>query len=133
MVKLKEFMLFGLAGVFGYVADVIVTLLLEPILGVYVGRLPAFIAAATTTWLINRNLTFRKRRSTHTSLFREYINYVSLMVFGVVVNYVVYVVAVTVLQGDSYAVLFSIALGSIAGMLVNYITSKRYIYNQSRS
>ena len=132
MNKVKEPFLFGVAGVIGYLVDVLVTLLLAPVLGVYAARIPAFVAAATATWLVNRSVTFKAHTSKHQSLWREYVHYVSLMVFGLVVNYLVYVTAITIMKDMQYAIIISIALGSLSGMVVNFINSKKYIFNQPK-
>lgn len=120
--------MFGAAGIVGYLVDVSLTSLFEPIVGVYFARIPAFISAATATWVINRSFTFSARKPHHKSLKSEYLHYLSLMVGGALVNYMVYVVTVTYLRGSSFDIYIAVALGSLAGMMLNYLTSRRYIY-----
>lgn len=123
--------MFGSAGVLGYLADASVTLLLEEALGVYLARVPAFLAAATVTWVINRNYTFGKNSTRHNSLFKEYLHYLSVMIFGLMANYATYAVSITILKDRvDYAILLAIAMGSLAGMIFNFINSKKYIYNK---
>jgi len=129
---IKEIFVFGIAGVVAYLVDVSLTTLLEPYLGVYIARIPAFLAAATTTWVINRKITFRHRPSKYKNLLAEYGHYLSLMLVGAIVNYVAYAIAVTFIQGD-FKVVISVAIGSLAGMGVNFITSRKYIYKESES
>lgn len=126
----KEILYFGIAGVIGYLVDVIVTLVLNPILGEYFARIPGFLAAATATWVFNRLFTFGKESSKHTNIFKEYLHYLSLMVFGLAVNYVTYVIAVSILIDNKWAIPISIAFGSLAGMTVNYLNAKKYIFNK---
>lgn len=52
-------MQFAFAGAVGFVVDAGVLVLVHPFVGAYAGRLISFICAVTTTWLINRSLTFR--------------------------------------------------------------------------
>ena len=129
---IKEILIFGIAGVVAYLVDVLFTTLLEPYLGVYIARIPAFLAAATTTWVINRKITFKHRPSKYENLLTEYGHYLSLMLVGAVVNYSAYAVAVTFIEGD-FKVIISVAIGSLAGMGVNFITSRKYIYKTSES
>lgn len=124
----KELIYFGVAGVIGYLVDVTITIVSQPLLGAYFGRVPAFIAAATATWLFNRTLTFAAKNKVHESLFHEYFRYLGLMVFGLIVNYAVYALSITFLGRHNYAIFISVALGSLAGMSVNYLNSKRFLY-----
>ena len=129
MIKLKELFLFGVAGVIGYLGDVFTTLLLHGILGVYVARLPAFVVATTLTWIFNRNITFSVHRSHHESLIKEYFHYTSLMIFGLIVNYIVYAVSITIIGHGKFAIFICVGLGSLSGMAVNYLSSKKYLFN----
>lgn len=128
MNKYKEILLFGIAGVLGYLVDVTLTYLLHDATGPYLARIPAFICAATTTWIFNRWLTFAATEKRHKSLWKEYLHYLSLMVFGLIVNYVVYAVSITILGNNKYSILICVALGSLAGMVVNYMNSKKHLY-----
>lgn len=127
----KELLLFAGAGVLGYLADVATTLLLEGLLGVYAARIPAFVAAVTVTWIYNRNITFKSSESKHESLITEYFHYAGLMVFGLIVNYIVYAIAISVMPDSKYSIILSVALGSLAGMIVNYVNSKKFIFKKN--
>lgn len=124
----KQLVLFGVAGIFGYLADVCITLLLIPYTDEYIARIPAFLGAASVTWVINRKTTFSKNESTHASLFSEYTHYLYLMIFGLIANYVTYAIVVTIMADSGYKIPLAIALGSISGMLINFFTVKRFIY-----
>ncbi|MFC3217069.1 GtrA family protein [Comamonas sp. JC664] len=52
---------FLIAGSLAFVVDVVVLTLLRDVLGVYAARAVSFWLAATTTWLINRNISFAGR------------------------------------------------------------------------
>jgi putative flippase GtrA len=131
--KLKELVLFGISGVLGFAADACTTLLLHGFVGVYLARIPAFFAAVTTTWIFNRNITFSQSASRHHKLLHEYLHYVSLSLFGLAVNYSVYAIAITLLKHQKFAILICVGLGSLAGMGVNYVTSKRHLYNKEKA
>lgn len=126
--RLKEVLLFGATGVVGYLVDVSMTLLLEPTLGVYIARIPAFLLAATTTWVVNRSVTFRTRQPRY-SLLREYLHYLTIMLGGLALNYIVYAIAVTLLPDEPYQLFLAVAIGSLAGMAVNYSLSRKHIYS----
>lgn len=128
MNRFKELILFGIAGVFGYGIDVLITLSLHTLVGPYVARVPAFIGAATVTWLFNRHFTFASTEKRHTSVVKEYLHYLGLMVFGLIVNYIVYAVSVALIGDGEYTIIICVAFGSLAGMLVNYINSKKHLY-----
>lgn len=127
----RQLFFFGISGVVGYIVDASITTVLDPSLGVYFARIPAFIAAATSTWLINRNLTFGKHTSRHTSLLKEYAHYLSLMIIGLTVNYAAYAVSITMFGHIPHAVLICVAIGSLSGMFVNFIVSKKFIFTKS--
>jgi putative flippase GtrA len=133
MQRFKKLMFFGAAGIFGFMADAGVTLLLQASLGAYLARLPGFIAAATITWLINRRFTFADSTSGYDHIYKEYLHYLSLMIFGLIVNYVTYLGVVTVFHGSHWAVLAGIAAGSIGGMLVNFFNAQKFLYSSPRS
>jgi putative flippase GtrA len=127
----RQIILFGISGVAGYIVDASVTILLEQLVGVYVARIPAFVGAVTLTWIMNRSFTFKGYDPHHPSLLVEYAHYVSLMVAGLAVNYLTYAVSITYLQHLDYGVLVCVGLGSLAGMFVNFITSKKLLFKNS--
>jgi len=118
------------AGTVGYVVDAGTTVLFHPLLGVYIARVPAFIASATSTWLFNRSITFKERGSHYKSIWREYIHYMVLMLAGLVVNYIAYTIAVTILPNGVYSIIIAVAVGDLTGMIVNFFFSRKYIYNK---
>lgn len=115
-----EFLRFALVGVLGFIIDAgLLNLLLLGGLGFYGGRAISFLAAATATWGLNRSFTFR-RNSAHGKLRHEWATYIGLMVLGGIVNYGVYALAI---EGSPLARVHpesGVALGAVAGMLVNY-------------
>lgn len=124
---MKAFLFFAIAGVIGYLVDLSVTLIAAPLIGLYFARIPAFLCAATTTWLINRSITF-KDKQTHTSLLKEWTHYMSLMLGGLIVNYGVYAITVHLLPNSPISVAVAIAIGSAAGMIVNFFGSSKLLY-----
>lgn len=125
----KEFLIFGIVGTLGFLVDAGVLYLLKGSLGLYWARVPSFFCAATATWLLNRQFTFRSRVS-GVSIFQEYAKYFGLMLGGGAVNYLVYAIAVSLLPAASYRPLASVALGSIAGMFINYFFARYFVFRR---
>ncbi|MDM0014373.1 GtrA family protein [Variovorax sp. J22P168] len=122
----REFVSFAVVGVAGLGVDLAVLYLLAPYLGWYVARLVSFIAAATATWALNRRFTFAHRRSDK-SLAREYGHYLLTMIGGALVNYVVYVLTLQWLGGE-LAPALGVALGSLAGLAVNFLSARQLVF-----
>jgi len=127
MKLVRELLLFGLAGVIGFVADAGVLYLLKPFLGLYYGRLVSFFCAVLTTWFINRHLTFNQRAS-GLSLPQEFSRYLGLMLGGGVVNYVSYALLVYFVEFVARQPVWGVAVGSCAGMLVNWLLARFFIF-----
>lgn len=125
---MKRLLRFGLAGTIGFAVDsLVLQLLIGPCgLNPYVARVPSFLAAATSTWMINRNWAFADRRN-HGRL-REWLRYLLAMLGGGAINYGSYALLIaTVPLVRSWPVL-GVAAGSLAGMCVNYLSSHWWIF-----
>ena len=125
----RDVIFFAISGVIGYVVDTSFTLLFDIwIDNLLISRVPGFLVAATATWVFNRLVTFQDRKS-NKPLIKEYVNYLSLMVGGGVVNYTIYLIAMQLLSTVPYGVFICIGLGALAGMAVNYTSSRKVIFN----
>ncbi len=127
---LKEVFLFGVGGVSGFIVDTAVLYALWSHLGLFGARFFSFVVAVFVTWAFNRRFTFSNRRS---GLKREneFLAYFLLMLVGGVVNYGIYGWLVV-----SYAVVVQypvvgVAVGSLAGMLVNLATSRLFLFRET--
>lgn len=118
-------MRFCVVGAIGFVVDVTVLYGLSNLLGWHAARLASFLCAATTTWMLNRRLTFSGRRS-HARM-HEYLRYLVSMLGGGLVNYLVYLVTLHGLAGR-YAPASGVAIGSLAGLLVNYLLARYVVF-----
>jgi len=127
MKVVRELVLFGLVGVIGFLVDSGVLYLLKSSLGLYYGRLFSFISAVFTTWILNRHLTFSERAS-GLSLFSEFFRYFGLMLGGGVVNYVSYALLVYFVEFVARQPVWGVAVGSCAGMMVNYLLARFFIF-----
>ncbi len=128
---MRQFLLFGLAGTLGFLVDASVLLLVSSHLGPYLGRVVSFIAAVLTTWSVNRSLAFRHRRAS-LCLPRELAIYTLTMLAGGTVNLATYALLVHLLGLEKHLLLAAVALGSFAGMMVNFWLSSIFIFPLTR-
>lgn len=128
----REFLRFALAGVAGFIVDAgVLYLALALGCGPYIGRVVSFLCAAFVTWQINRRITFATRDSV--SLWREWNQYLLAMSFGGACNYAVYAIAVEILPRSAARPALAVAAGSIAGMFINFLTAKLWVFRPVRS
>jgi putative flippase GtrA len=127
MTVVKELFFFGVAGVIGFLVDTGVLYLLKSSLGLYYGRLFSFISAVFATWIVNRHLTFSHRAS-GLSLVNEFVRYFGMMLGGGIVNYVTYALLVYYLVFVARQPVWGVAAGSLAGMLVNYLLARVFVF-----
>jgi len=129
---LRQLAMFGVGGVVGFVVDAGVLQLL--VVGLawdrYSSRLISFLFAATATWIFNRHFTFHGPR--RHSLFGEWTRYVLAMSGGFACNYAAYSALVYFWNLDGSELIFAVAAGSIAGMGVNFVGSRYWVYRHHR-
>jgi putative flippase GtrA len=123
---------FGVVGVIGFLVDAGVLMLLTgPLtLNAYLARVPSFLMGATSTWLCNRYWTFADRRGP--DRLREWSRYMAAMLVGGLVNYGTFALAFATVDAVSAMPVIGVALGSVAGMFVNYASSSRLIFGGDR-
>jgi len=125
----KEILFFAVSGIIGFIVDagIVQFLVREWRVNPYEARLVSFLCAATTTWAFNRKITFKGRGSSG-SKRRQLIRYLIAMAGGFALNYGAYAACVA-----SFAVVhewpaIGVAAGSIAGAMVNFLSSKYWIF-----
>lgn len=120
---------FGLVGVAGYVVDVAVLLGLVRLgLDPYSARVPAFLAAASTTWFLNRIFTFRDAPPASQGVARQWASFVVLMLPGLALNYGTYALLVAFSPLSREHLALPVAAGALAGMSANFLVAKRIIF-----
>ncbi|NTW52691.1 MAG: GtrA family protein [Chlorobiaceae bacterium] len=127
-----QFVLFGVAGVVGFLVDTTVLYLLKGLMGVYGARVISFLFAAFATWLFNRAITFRDQKSGHSTI-REFGIYLALMTIGGSVNYGIYALLISRHEIIAQNPVIGVAAGSIAGMLINLLTSRFLLFRFRQS
>jgi len=124
----RQFLSFAVVGAIGFVVDVAVLYLVAPLLGWYGARVLSFLAAATATWALNRRYTFRRSEA---SVLREYLGYLVTMLGGAVVNYGAYVLVLHWATGP-WVPAAGVALGSCAGLVVNFLSARYLVFKPPR-
>ena len=129
---MSQFLLFAISGTLGFLVDSLTLYLLKGALGLYLARAVSFLAAVFFTWLFNRSLTFRNQRSGY---YRrsEFGVYLALMAVGGSVNYLIFSLLVFFIPLVHAEPIIGVAAGSIAGMFVNWVTSKYFLFRKSKS
>ncbi|WP_206996365.1 GtrA family protein [Trinickia mobilis] len=132
----KQLFHFGVAGMAGFLADAgVLYLMLALGLGYYAGRVVSFLGAVFVTWQINRHYTFTPRASAMPatprrarSLWSEWWRYLFAMSGGGAVNYLAYSATVFLLHPMRFLPLFAVAVGSVAGLGVNFVSAKFWVF-----
>ena len=126
---IRQVLFFAVAGVIGLIVDVAVLYALRDAIGPFYGRAVSFFAAVAATWLVNRSITFRER-SSGLSRKREFTAYFTLMLAGGAVNYATYSALVLGSGVVRQHLFLGVAAGSLAGMLVNFLTSRYLLFRR---
>lgn len=126
----RQIAMFAVVGTAGFVADVAVLYSVALVLNWYAARIVSFILAATLTWYLNRNSTFRSEASQQTApstWHKEWKKYLATVSAGAVVNYALYA-GVIQTWNHMAAPGAGVALGSIGGMILNFLAVRRWVY-----
>ena len=126
---LRQFFQFGAVGVIGFFVDAGILLLLlhTTHAGFYLGRVVSFLCAATVTWQLNRNITFRTCAVAH-GLTAEWLSFVAANSLGGLVNLGVYSALVWRFAIFASAPAVAVAAGSLCGLVVNFELSRAYVF-----
>lgn len=126
----RQLAFFVLAGLLGLAVDSAILYALASWLGFYGARVLSFLAAATTTWAVNRRYTFDGHGGDK-PVWRQYLQYLASMTLGGCVNYAAYA-ATLQWAGWSFAPLLGVALGSLAGMGFNFASARYLVFRAHR-
>lgn len=94
-------------------------------------QLCAFSIAVTTSWLINRNWTFAGRAGER--CVYEWVRYVAANSPGAAVNNSVYAMLMLTTSVFSNWPQLAVSAGSVAGMWVNFVTSRPLVFMLSQN
>jgi len=128
---LLQFLRFGVVGTVGFVVDTAVLYAgLALGLGLYGGRAVSYLAAATTTWALNRAWTFRGQGQGQgrSPVMRQWALFVAINLVGFAFNYGTYAALVAGVAFVAQYPVIGVAAGSLAGMLGNFLLSRRFVF-----
>lgn len=126
-----QFGKFGMVGVVGLIVDMAAVSVCIRLLGIdfYVSRLISYLCAASTTWALNRTFTFRG--ASRRGALRQWATFLGTNAVGGIVNYAVYAMLVATTTFFATWPEAATAVGSLAGMLLNFVASKKYVFKVS--
>ena len=125
---LGQFLRFGVVGTIGFVVDAAtLTAMMALGLGPYWGRIVSYLAAATTTFALNRAWTFRDRRGAG-PVTAQWGRFLAVNLVGFAVNYGVYAASLALSPMAARSPVLGVAAGSLAGMLLNFALSRRLVF-----
>ena len=130
MRELRSFVSFSVVGAIGFIVDATVLYLSMGYLGPCYGRCASLVCSMTTTWVINRNITFADSRR-HYSKWVEGAVYMAIMLIGAGVNFSIYawlLVNNGLVQGFPT---LGVAAGSGIALIWNFSMARAMIYHRS--
>lgn len=126
-----EFLRFGVVGVAGFVVDAgVLTLALTAGLGPYGGRVLSYLAAASATFALNRAWTFRGRENNARPM-RQWALFLLVNLAGFACNYGAYAALVATVPVVAAWPQIGVAAGALAGMVGNFLLSRRFVFGSS--
>lgn len=129
---LRQFGAFGVVGVMGLLVDMAVVWLCLRGVGLddpYLARVVSFLCAATTTWALNRNFTFRGARPE--AAHRQWAKFLAANAVGGSVNYGVYALLVGSVGFFTAVPEAAVAVGSLSGMMFNFTASRVLVFRNA--
>ena len=124
---LMEFLRFGVVGTVGFVVDTAVLYAgLALGLGLYGGRAVSYLAAATTTWALNRLWTFRGRGDG--PVHRQWALFLLVNLVGFAMNYGTYAALIEFVPMVAVHPVLGVAAGALAGMFGNFVLSRQLVF-----
>ena len=126
-----ELLRFGTVGVAGFVVDAaVLTAGIALGTGPWLGRVVSYLAAATTTFALNRAWTFRAvaRPVGRAAAARQWGLFLLVNLVGFACNYGTYAALLASLPVVAAQPVLGVAAGSLAGLLGNYLLARRFVF-----
>jgi len=123
----RQFLHFCVAGTLGFLVDAgLVQALVWGGAGPYLARVVSVAVAVLTTFAYNRRVTFRDRPGG--PLPTAFGRYLLGNAAGLSVNYAAYAAVVATLPLARAWPVLAVAVGSLAGMLVNFAAARHFVF-----
>jgi putative flippase GtrA len=119
---------FGLVGTVGFLVDTATVYLAHFRLGLdlYSAGALAYLAAASTTWLLNRRFTFPEARTQQAG--RQWLRFVVTQLAGFALNRGTYALLIATVPAARAEPVIAVAAGSLAGMTVNFLAARFLVF-----
>ena len=130
----RQFLKFSFVGGIGFVVDAgslsILTRQfgLDPVTGRVISQ---FVFGMTTTWLLNRSLTFRNQRGG--SVFAEYLRFALANGVGNLMNFGTHTVLVENVAFFHRVPEMGIVVGTAIGLVFNFTGSKYFVFRAAKA
>lgn len=129
-----QFLNFGIVGSIGFFVDVGTLWIVGHVtnLDFYSARGISYLLAATTTWALNRHYTFVEAQ--RRSALQQWLCFLIINLGGGLVNYLTYVILIaftplTEQLPTWLGLTIAVGAGSLAGLTVNFFTSRQWVFN----
>ena len=132
MILGRQLLAFSVVGTIGFVVDAATLYAAMTVLGagLYVGRVISYLAAATTTWALNRRYTFHGQRSS--AKITEWGRFLAANAVGGLVNYGTYAALVATQPAAAAHPVIGVGAGSLAGLALNFMLSRYLVFRGAR-
>lgn len=130
-----ELLRFGTVGIAGFVVDAaVLTAGIALGTGPWLGRVVSYVAAASTTFALNRAWTFRAAtRRTGPAAARQWGLFLLVNLVGFACNYGTYAALIAGVPLIAAQPVLGVAAGSIAGLLGNFVLARRFVFAAGHS
>ena len=128
----RQFLSFGVIGTLGFIVDASLLVLFNKLLGfdLFSSRLVSFSGAVTTTWYLNRKLTFTDRKDRH--VMHEWLFYTILNGIGGLINFAIFMLLVFQNEFLADNPILPLAIASVIAMVFNFTVSKYLVFRTPR-
>jgi putative flippase GtrA len=123
---LAQLSTFACVGLVGLAVDTGIVYSLRRAVGLYAAGMLSYVVAATVTWVLNRNITFRGRGSG--PAHRQWGLFLLANLAGFVLNRGTYAALVTWSALAAANPVIATASGACAGLLVNFTLARKLVF-----
>jgi putative flippase GtrA len=118
---------FVVAGTVGFLVDAGVLQLLIAVFAAapLPARVLSFLCANLVTWRLNRRFAFTQSQQ---GTAREWLRYLAASWVGAAANYLAFAAAIVWLPSAGWVPSLGVAVGSLAGMVVNFVLYTRVVF-----
>ena len=121
-----EFIKFGIVGTTALIFESSLILIFFKVgLDPKYSRIITIPLAILLTWYLNRTFTFKNKNK---QKIKQYGKYFMVIMFGISINYSVYIYFLELFQTVRYGFILALCLGSISSMFFNFAFSKFIIF-----